>query len=847
MPALPDTSLALTAVLAPATVAVGWLAHALRSTRARERALRSELTAELDTTAEALEESQARLRQVLDSLPCGVAVFDQQQRLVVHNARFRQQMDLGSLASASAGRAATFPALVEHLRVRSEGRETPRPGLMMMDGRRPSQPRRLTRSLPDGTPVEVHLTPMPEGAFAMTSVEGGGSGGGADEAARAAQAAQAAVDRLAHEAAQRASQAKSQFIANMSHELRTPMNAVLGLLQLARRSGLTPAQADYVRKAEGAARAMVGVLDDVLDFSRVEAGRLELAPRPFDVDDLLRDLSVIWSANVGDKPVELFFEVDPRLPTRLVGDDKRLRQVLINLGANAIKFTEAGEVVLRVALVQREAEAVTLDVSVTDTGIGMDAQGLARLQEEDFGQLEASSTRRHGGIGLGLAICRQLLGLMQARLAIESSPGQGSRFGFRLHLPLAPQVDDAQAPAQPSQDHDPYSAAFSGPQHVLVVDSRPRTREAHAQLARALGWEVTLAEDGPQALELLHRAERFHAVLVDAHLADEEPLRTAMAAAERLAGTTTVLLVSGTAALGEHFSALPPQAQRQVGAFMARPLTPRMLAQAAATARGAQALAEPGALGLPLAGLRLLVVEDNENNQMIARELLTARGALVDVAVDGMDSLVRLVAGAQFDAILMDWQMPTMDGLEATREIRQIAGYQDIPIIAMTANAMDSDRAQCLAAGMNAHVAKPFVLHELIEILLAHTRPARKAPPAPEMPAPLPASAGPVDRASAAAALGSQELYDTLVPMFMEDGPRTLQALHQACVEGDRLEAHRLAHTLKGTAGTMGARALARAAMEVEACMARPFSSEDAPALIALELAMDQAVAALRA
>ncbi len=842
MPALPDSSLALTAVLAPATLAVGWLALALRSARTRERDLRRELTAEIDTTTEALQASQARLRQLLDSLPCGVAVFDRQQRLVEHNARFRQQMDLGRLAGAQPERGATFPALVEHLRVRSEGRETPRPSLLMMDGRRPAQPRRLARSLPDGTPVELHLAPLPEGAFAMTSLEGVGSGpDGADRAA------QADADRLAHEAALRASEAKSQFIANMSHELRTPMNAVLGMLQLARRSGLTPCQADYVRKAEGAARALVGVLDDVLDFSRVEAGRLALSPRPFDLDDLLRDLSVIWSANVGDKPVELFFEVDPQLPTRLVGDDQRLRQVLINLGANAIKFTDAGEVVLRVAVAQRDDQGVTLDLSVTDTGIGMDEAALARLSQEDFGQLEASSTRRHGGVGLGLAICRQLLALMQARLAIESSPGQGSRFGFRLRLPLAPQDAQSPAPDHPSQDHDPYSAAFSGPLHVLVADSRPRTREAHAQMARTLGWEVTLAGDGAQALEQLQRAGRFHAVLVDAHLEGEEPLHTALAASERLAGTGTALLVSGTAALGERFSALPPQAQRQVGAFLARPLTPRMLAQAAAMARGAQAVGEPGATGLPLAGLRLLVVEDNENNQMIARELLTARGALVDVAVDGMDSLVRLVSGGQYDAILMDWQMPTMDGLEATREIRQIAGYQDIPIIAMTANAMDSDRAQCLAAGMNAHVAKPFVLHELIEILLAHTRPARQSQPAPVMPLPLPEADGPVDRALAAAALGSQELYDTLVPLFLDDGPRTLQALHQACADGNRMEAHRLAHTLKGTAGTMGARALARAAMEVETCMAQPFSSDDAPALVGLELALEQAVKALRA
>lgn len=839
MPVLLDSSLALplAAALTPATVAVGWLVHALRGARARARDLHRELIVELDSTAEALQENQAQLRQLIDSLPCGIAVFDHQQRLTMHNARFCRQMDLGALAGEAGGRATTFPALVEHLRVRSEGRESPQPGLLMMDGRRPSQPRRMTRCLPDGTPVEVHLTPLPQGAFAMTCLDSGGSA--------PALAAPAAGDSLAHEAAQRASQAKSQFIANMSHELRTPMNAVLGMLQLARRSGLTPCQADYVTKAEGAARSLVGVLDDVLDFAQVEAGRLTLAPRPFDLDDLLRDLSVIWSANVGNKPVELFFETDPQLPTRLVGDDMRLRQVLINLGANAIKFTEAGEVILRLAVAQQHAGSVTLDISVSDTGIGMEADALARL-EEDFGQLEASSTRRYGGIGLGLAICRQLLGLMDARLKIDSTPGQGSRFGFRLNLPLDARDEAPALPTQGPTDLDPYAAGFTGPLQVLIADSRARTREAHAQMARILGWEVTLAEDGRQALAQLERPGRFHAVLVDAHLEGEEPLRTAQAAGQRLTGTRTALLVCGTAALGERFSALPHPAQRQVGAFLVRPLTARMLAQATASARGAQALAEPGTTGLPLAGLRLLVVEDNENNQMIARELLTARGALVDVAVDGMDSLVRLVSGGQYDAILMDWQMPTMDGLEATREIRQIAGYQDIPIIAMTANAMESDRAQCLAAGMNAHVAKPFVLHELIEVLLAHTRPAYQAPPAPALPAPLQEADGPVHSAGAAAALGSQELYDVLVPMFLADGPRTLLALHQACADGNRVEAHRLAHTLKGTAGTMGARALARAAMAVEACMARPSSSDDAPALVGLELALEQALAALR-
>jgi PAS domain S-box-containing protein len=497
----------------------------------------------------------------------------------------------------------------------------------------------------------------------------------------------------ATEAAEAASQAKSRFLANTSHEIRTPMNAVLGMLRLLRNTDMTARQRDCADKAERAARTLLALLNDILDFSKVEAGKLELDCRPFEVTALMADLSVILSANLTDRPVALRFDIDPALPPRLVGDDLRLQQVLLNLAGNAIKFTERGEVVLRLALVRADATSALVEFSVSDTGIGIAPEHQQHIFD-GFAQAEASTTRRFGGTGLGLSICQRLVALMGGRISLDSAPGRGSRFAFSLALPLA----DAAGGEAPALQHGQATGAAQ----------------------------------------------------------------------------------------------MEPPGQR-------------------------------------LAGLRVLVVEDNPINQEVARDLLQDEGAVVTLAGDGRQGVAAVIgADPGFDAVLMDVQMPVMDGHAAASHLRREPGLASLPIIAMTANAMPSDRAASLAAGMNDHIGKPFDLDELVAVLRRHVpaRPAHRAPAlrrrraaasvlTPEVRGPAQAAGFDLDGALQRLA-GRVDVYVRLAASF-DTRLATLPADLAALLQPDRrAEAERLAHTIKGVAATLGALRLAAMAGEVE-------------------------------
>ncbi len=624
----------------------------------------------------------------------------------------------------------------------------------------------------------------------------------------------------ATEAAQQASLAKSRFLANMSHEIRTPMNAILGMLALLRRTELTVRQADYAAKTEGAARSLLGLLNDILDFSKAEAGKMELDPQPFRIDVLLRDLSVILSANAGGKPVEVLYDVDPTLPRALLGDAMRLQQVLINLGGNAIKFTERGEVVLAVRVAARGDGDVTLEISVRDTGIGIAPENQRRIFE-GFTQAEASTTRRFGGTGLGVAICQRLVRLMGGELALESRPGHGSRFHFRITLPV---VAQAAAPR----------LALAKQLRALIVDDNPSARELLQVMAQSLGWQAELAASGEQALERLQAdAARYDAVFVDWQMPGLDGWQTCeLIRAQALAGQAP-LVVMVTAHGRELLAQRSESEQRLLDGFLVKPITASMLYDAVMDARSggviAPSRAAPASVAPRLAGLRLLVAEDNANNQQVARELLEDEGALVQIAPDGL-AAVQAVARAEppFDAVLMDVQMPVMDGYVATSHIRRIPGCAALPIVAMTANAMAADREACLASGMNEHVGKPFDLDQLVGVLRRLCgRPAGQTlAPASAAAAPDPAltqaaaEAG-VELAAALTRLGGNRLaYRRLLRQCAEDlaeQPARLRALAAAARWED---AAREAHTLKGLAGTLGSRALAASAAAAERALA---------------------------
>jgi len=631
----------------------------------------------------------------------------------------------------------------------------------------------------------------------------------------------------ATDAAQAASLAKSQFVANMSHEIRTPMNAILGMLALLRKTDLTPKQADYASKTEGAARSLLGLLNEILDFSKVEAGKMTLDPQPFGVDAMLRDLSVILSGTVGVKPVDVLFDIDPDLPYELVGDAMRLQQVLLNLCGNAIKFTERGEVVLSISVEQQGPGGVTLGVAVRDTGIGIAPENQARIFN-GFSQAEASTTRRFGGTGLGLAISQRLVALMGGELALESQLGQGSRFHFRIRLPAG-----RPAPVEPGSVPAP-------PLRALVVEDNATARGLLARMGESLGWSVDAAGSGEQAMAWLtsHHGSKYQAILVDWQMSGIEE--------SGLGHFMREPALRGKASIIPMITAHNRDLQAQRGGadpaladgLLVQPVTALMLRDAVDRARSAPARGELPRRGssLPssrLAGMRLLIVEDNTMNQQVARELLEGEGATVQIAHHGQQAIDCLRRDeTAFDAVLMDLQMPVMDGLTATRLIREDLGQTTLPIVAMTANAMPADRAACLEAGMNDHVGKPFDLDHLVRVLRWRAG-WPEIPAAAPVPVPVAASALTIVRDAAIAAgveldsavsrLGSKpELYLRMLSSFVEDLctlPRQLLS-HRA--SGDRMAASYLLHTLKGLAATLGANTLSAEAARAEKLLAGP-------------------------
>ncbi|MEI8159197.1 MAG: response regulator, partial [Burkholderiales bacterium] len=644
----------------------------------------------------------------------------------------------------------------------------------------------------------------------------------------------------ATEAAQSASLSKSQFLANMSHELRTPMNAILGMLTLLRKTELTTRQADYAAKSDGAARSLLGLLNEILDFSKIEAGKMTLDPHPFAVDQMLRDLSVILSTSVGEKPVEVLFDIDPLLPRHLVGDAMRLQQVLLNLGSNAIKFTAQGEVVLSIKVMLCTDDVVTVQFSMRDSGIGIAPENQARIFG-GFTQAESSTTRRFGGTGLGLVISQRFVALMGGELELESALGKGSRFYFTVTLPVVAVTDEQER--QRMQDR-----AEGASWRTLVIDDNPTAREVLAHMGQSLGWQVDLAESGEQALQMLQQRSaqgiHYQAIFVDWSMPGMDGWQTSehirdLQAKQLKAGDThnAPVVVMVTAHGRETLSQRSPAQQALLDGFLVKPVTASILFDAVIDARSSHDHPHPSHVTAQstvrrLDGMRLLLVEDNLNNQQVARELLTDEGALVQVANHGQEAVEAIAASdPAFDVVLMDLQMPVMDGFAATRVIRNDLGLTTLPIVAMTANAMASDREACLAIGMNDHVGKPFDINDLVRVLRNQVQwgsvlaaPAGAALALGQGVVQAAAAAG-VDLSAALHRLGGkQEVYRRMLTTFVKDlqtMPEQLQDFAQSPqAGGTATDAKRLLHTLKGLAATLGAMALSAEAATAEKVLA---------------------------
>src|SRR5438094_1732155 len=746
----------------------------------------------LESSTQELARQHAYLDALIASTPVAIAVLDGGRSIRSVNPAFETLFGYSAAEAVGAG----IDGLIvpEALRSESGELETRARGGEIVRAE-------VERRRKDGSPIQVRLS----AAAVKATAEGALVALYEDISDR--KAAEQAM-RAARDLAERVARARSAFLANMSHEIRTPMNAVLGFVELVLDTDLQVEQRRALELVRSSSEALLTILNDILDYSKIEAEHLELESIPFDLPKVVHATATLLAVRAREKHLELTVDVPPDVPHLVRGDPTRVRQVLMNLIGNAIKFTERGEVDVSASAVRRDRDQATVQFRVRDTGIGISEQQLATIFQE-FTQADASMTRRYGGTGLGLAISRRLVALMGGELTVTSEVGRGSEFGFTLAFPVEAAAPQARAGG---------ATTSLGGRRLLVVDDNETNRRILRDMLGAEGIAVHEAARADAGLAALRRGAQagvpYDLAILDAQMPDSDgfELAAAVRADRELAATRLLILTSaGQRGDGERC--------RQMGiqAYLTKPIARADLIEAVSTvlteappAGAAPALITRHSIAESRHTLRILLAEDNPVNQQVATAMLVKRGHQVDVVSNGREA-VDAVRAVRYDVVLMDIQMPELDGFAATEGIRALPEGRLLPIIALTAHALSGERERCLERGMTGYVAKPFKAHDLFAAIEGRTAPTTDSADSPAPRVDLAAFRRTMQEA------GAEEAVAGILATFANTLPQRLEALADATGGQDPEPIQRAAHAFKSAAATIGARRLAQLLEEMEA------------------------------